>query len=85
MNWVVYVTKSAKKQLSKLPTKDSQRVDAAIDVMDSDPFFGDLQKLGGHENRWRRRVGNYRIFFLVLSQERTIYIYNIKRRASNTY
>jgi hypothetical protein len=27
-----------------------------------DPFGGDILKLEGESNRWRRRIGNYRIF-----------------------
>jgi hypothetical protein len=33
--------------------------------MAADPFSGDVIKLEGGANRWRRRVGNYRIFFAV--------------------
>jgi mRNA-degrading endonuclease RelE of RelBE toxin-antitoxin system len=35
-----------------------------------DPFAGDILKLQGEGNRWRRRVGNYRIFFSIDSSER---------------
>jgi mRNA-degrading endonuclease RelE of RelBE toxin-antitoxin system len=30
-----------------------------------DPFSGDIIKLEGAENRWRRRVGSYRVFFII--------------------
>ena len=31
--------------------------------MEADPFFGDTIKLEGERDRWRRRIGSYRIFF----------------------
>jgi hypothetical protein len=31
--------------------------------MAEDPFSGDILKLRGMENRWRRRAGSYRISF----------------------
>lgn len=84
MNWRVYIKPSAVKQLKRFPVQDIQRIEAAIDDLAQDPFSGDIQKLGG-ENAWRRRVGSYRIFYQILSQEKMIYIYEIERRTSSTY
>jgi mRNA-degrading endonuclease RelE of RelBE toxin-antitoxin system len=50
-----------------------------------DPFSGDVLKLEGEGNRWRRRVGNYRIFFSVDMTARTVDVTGIVRRASTTY
>ena len=57
---------------------------AALDVMQADPFSGDIKYLKGHA-RLRRRVGNWRIFFRVERAENTIYISAIERRATTTY
>lgn len=85
MNWQILVTKSASKQVKRFPKKDSLRIEQTIDEMGDNPFFGDIQKIEGEENTWRKRVGNYRIKYIVEIDKRLIYIFEIKRRTSNTY
>jgi mRNA-degrading endonuclease RelE of RelBE toxin-antitoxin system len=53
-------------------------------AMADDPFSGDTQKLEGWSNRWRRRVGDYRILFAI-EAPRTIHVSTIARRTSTTY
>ena len=63
MTWTVTVAKPAQKQLAKFPAKDQTRIVAGLTAMVADPFSGDTLKLEGEANRWRRRVGSYRIFY----------------------
>ncbi len=84
-NWHIIIADSAKKNLRHLPQNDVTLVEKAIDQMALNPFGGDIVKLGGEENAWRRRVGNYRIIFETVSDKNIIYIYQIKRRTSKTY
>jgi len=49
------------------------------------PFLGDIEKIKGEENIWRRRVGAYRIFCEIVSQDRIIYVFRVERRTSSTY
>jgi mRNA-degrading endonuclease RelE of RelBE toxin-antitoxin system len=53
--------------------------------MANDPFQGDIIRLEGDENRYRRRVGSFRIFFRVDRATRTVDISAIVRRTSTTY
>jgi len=53
--------------------------------MADDPFSGDVLKLEGEGNRWRRRVGSYRIFFAVDTAARTVDVSGIVRRTLSTY
>ena len=53
--------------------------------MADDPFVGDVLKLEGEANLWRRRVGNYRIFFAVDTAAQSIAVTAIIRRTSKTY
>jgi len=39
----------------------------------------------GEENVWRRRVGAYRIFYELISKEKTINVFRVERRTSKTY
>ena len=50
-----------------------------------DPWRGDVQKLGGGENSWRRRIGNYRITYSININQHFIEIEDIDRRTTTTY
>lgn len=85
MNWDLIVAKRAQKELVRFPQKDQERITDAIDELKNDPFAGDIQKIKGEERVWRRRVGNYRIFYEVLLEMRTIFVFRVERRTSTTY
>ena len=53
--------------------------------MAANPFGGDVIKLEGIANRWRRRWGNYRIFLTVNFLQKQIVVNGISRRTSTTY
>jgi mRNA-degrading endonuclease RelE of RelBE toxin-antitoxin system len=85
MAWTILVAKAAQKQLAGFPASDRNRIGAALLSLSVDPFSGDIVKLEGVRNRWRRRVGNYRIFFAVDAAARTVAVSAIVRRTSTTY
>jgi mRNA interferase RelE/StbE len=85
MNWRVFIANSAKKQLRQFPPNDLKRISLSIDQLAFNPFVGDVVKLEGRGNVWRRRLGNYRIIFELFPKERVIFIYDITRRTSSTY
>ena len=63
MSWVLHIREKAKKILTRFPRKDQERIDETLHQIRENPYFGDLVKLGGEENLWRRRIGTYRIKF----------------------
>jgi mRNA interferase RelE/StbE len=83
--WRVVIANSAEKQLDRVPHKDAERIALAIETLFEDPFTGDIVKLAGEENQWRRRIGSYRLFFEIIHDERTVLVQNIQRRGSKTY
>lgn len=85
MNWQIIVVPKAQKEIAKLSDKDLEKVRGAIDTMSSDPFFGDIVKLGGDGKLWRKRVGNYRIFYELIFEKRIVIIHQVERRTSKTY
>ena len=85
MTWTIAVAKAAQKQLRKIPARDRDKIAAAIRAMPADPFQGDIVKLEGEEDRYRRRIGSYRIFFQADQPSRTVGISAIVRRTSTTY
>lgn len=84
-SWRVVLADRAKKQLRRIPAQDREKISRALGALEDDPWSGDVDKLGGDEISWRRRAGSYRIIFDILSAERAIFIYEIKRRTSSTY
>jgi mRNA-degrading endonuclease RelE of RelBE toxin-antitoxin system len=85
MTWNVVVAKSAQKELSRFPAKDQDKLATALVAMASDPFSGDIIKLEGEIDRWRRRAGSYRIFFTADRAAKTVSVNAIMRRTSTTY
>ncbi|MBZ5551616.1 MAG: type II toxin-antitoxin system RelE/ParE family toxin [Acidobacteriia bacterium] len=85
MNWRLKIAQRAQKSLGKIPARDQERICAALESMGINPFMGDIARLKGEPNSWRRRVGNYRIFFDVDPVRRVIDIIEITRRTSTTY
>lgn len=85
MSWKVLVDPKARKALEKIPKRDSERFAQAIDRMETDPSEGDIEKPGGQENVWRRRIGSYRMFYEIYKARNLIYISKIERRTSSTY
>ena len=85
MTWTVTVARPAQKAVAKFPAKDQLKIGAAVQAMAADPFTGDVVKLEGRADRWRRRVGNYRIFFVADTDARTVDVSAIVRRTSTTY
>jgi mRNA interferase RelE/StbE len=85
MTWNVIVANAARKQLARFPAKDQDRIAAALRAMSIDPFSGDIVKLEGDGERWRRRVGNYRVLFSVQAVTRMVVVSMIARRTSTTY
>ena len=82
--WRVVLAASAQKSLTRIPNQDRDRIRAAIFEMELNPFAGDIKFLKD-DPRLRRRVGNWRIFFLVERAANSIYISAIERRSSTTY
>ncbi len=84
-NWRVIIDNWPQKQLRRIPTNDASRISQAIDEMEINPFAGDIQKIGGEETAWRRRVGNYRILFDIYADRKIVDITDIDRRTSKSY
>ncbi len=54
--------------------------------MQTNPFLGDVKKLAGGGERYRRRVGSWRILFRLQAGEvQIVDVVDIRRRTSTTY
>lgn len=84
-DWDLQIDPSVLKTLKKFPLQDTQRILEVIRFLPTDPYFGDIQKLKGHQDDWRRRIGQYRIFYSIRPHSRTILVFHVERRVSKTY
>ena len=82
--WLVVLAGPARKSLRRIPPQDQVRVRNALDEMEINPLQGDIKFLKGRESL-RRRVGNWRIFFRLETNQRKVYVTAIERRTSTTY
>jgi mRNA interferase RelE/StbE len=85
MKWEIVVANRAKKELLKIPQKNAERILQAIQKLENNPFAGDIKRMEGEDNVWRKRVGSYRIFYELMDEARMIRIFKIDRRTSSTY
>ena len=85
MNWELHLRKKAKKAIRRFPLADQKHIAKTMREISQDPFSGDIGKIEGEENTWRRRVGAYRIFYEIVSRDRIIYVFRVERRTSGTY
>ncbi|OHA00890.1 MAG: hypothetical protein A3C11_01345 [Candidatus Sungbacteria bacterium RIFCSPHIGHO2_02_FULL_49_12] len=79
------IDQTVHKFLRRLPRRDVARLLVVLNSLPQDPFRGDIQKMQGEENVWRRRVGAYRIRYELIPQGKAIYVFLVERRTSATY
>jgi mRNA-degrading endonuclease RelE of RelBE toxin-antitoxin system len=76
----------ADRSFRSMPTKDRNRVNAALNAMKGDPFSGDVTALKGeYRGLFRRRVGSWRLIFELDRQRHLIMVHDVLRRSSRTY
>lgn len=85
MAWQLQIAKQAARKLTRIPRKDQQRIVVAMAEMRVSPFRGDIARLKNESAAWRRRVGNYWIFFDVDAEEWLVDVTDIRRRTTTTY
>lgn len=84
-SWDLQVDPSVFKALKKFPRKDAEAILNVIKLLPASPYFGDIQKMAGAENTWRRRVGAFRIFYKIKVFDKIILVFHVERRTSKTY
>ena len=59
------ISRTAEKQLRRLPRDDQERVARAMLALADDPFPRGARKLSGYDDVFRVRTGRYRILYSV--------------------
>jgi len=85
MNWSVIIDPSVRKIFGRIPKDDANRIAFVLKELVVNPYAGDIEKMEGEYDVWRRRVGAYRVFYEVNQNKRIIYVFKVERRTSTTY
>jgi mRNA-degrading endonuclease RelE of RelBE toxin-antitoxin system len=84
--WSVSLQKPALKNVARAPKPERARLFAAIERMHAEPTAGDCLELAKQPVRaYRRRVGNWRIFFDLYPERHLAVVTAIERRTTTTY
>ena len=78
--YLVTLAASAKKELRDLPSEALGRVLPRIRELVGDPRPAGCKKLHGYKDRWRIRVGNYRIVYTIDDERRGVDVTRIAHR-----
>lgn len=65
MSYRIEFTPTAARALKKLPGSIQSRISPKVDSLSSAPRPHGVEKMAGHENRYRIRVGEYRIIYVI--------------------
>ncbi|WGV26103.1 type II toxin-antitoxin system RelE family toxin [Halotia branconii] len=77
----IELTKSATKQLNKLPSNIKERIDARILDLAIEPRPDKVKKIKGNENSYRIRVGDYRIIYEIYDDILLISVVRVGHRS----
>ncbi len=80
MVYIVLVTKSALKQISKLPPDYQKTIISKIDSLANNPRPYGCEKLQGAKNDYRIRVGVYRVVYSVFDKELLVEVVDVDHR-----
>lgn len=80
MGFQIEITKSAKKQLERLPKRDQRRIRKKIDALPDNPKPQGAKKLKGVGELHRIRSGDYRIIYQILKNRLIILVLRIGNR-----
>jgi len=71
--------------VARAPRDERERLRLALKEMEANPFAGDVASLQHQPTAFRRRVGDWRIFFDVYPDRRLVEVVDIRRRTTTTY
>ena len=84
-NWDLQIDPVVLKILKRIPRLDAEAILIVVRLLPINPYYGDIQKMKGENNVWRRRIGAYRIFYKIKIIENVILVFRVERRTSKTY
>ena len=86
MAYQVEVTKRVRKEIARVPRDVQARIVVAVRALATDPRPAGCTAVKGAESgTYRIRVGDYRVVYVVLDDERVVVLARVARRNESTY
>ncbi len=79
MNYSLFISRKAQKELARLPIRLYERVVAAIRELAENPRPSGCRKLSGREG-WRIRIGDYRVIYQIDDKQNKITVRHVGHR-----
>jgi mRNA interferase RelE/StbE len=79
-DYSIFVARSARKELEKLPSSVAQRIVGHIEGLTKIPRPSRAIKLQGTKSLWRMRIGDYRVIYSIDDSTRIIDISAVRHR-----
>jgi mRNA interferase RelE/StbE len=76
----IELTRTAAKQLYKLPPDILRRIDEAILGLASNPRPSGTKKLSSQSDRYRIRIGDYRVIYEIYDTELVVFVVDVGHR-----
>ena len=76
----IEISRTAERQLRKLPRSDQERLVRAILTLANDPFPRSARKLSGYDDVFRIRVGSYRVIYSVSTATLIVIVLKVGHR-----
>jgi mRNA interferase RelE/StbE len=80
MSYAVLLRSAADRDQHALPSTIRPRIIQALDSLEADPRPPGGTILSGSRNRWRIRVGDYRILYAIDDASRQVLVFRIAHR-----
>ena len=79
--WTVNkISNSVRKEIGTLDLKLQEEAIKNLECLEYNPFLGDVKKIKGKKNIYRKRIGEYRFYFRTIPQSNNIHILLFKYR-----
>lgn len=78
--YTIDITKSAEKELAKIPTQYADKIVGKIRLLADSPYPNGCKKLAGSEHSYRIRIGDYRVIYTVFDDKLVIQVIKVGHR-----
>jgi len=85
MSFVLLFSSKSARQIKKLPKSIKKRIKVACEEIKKDPWHRGTIKVEGYRNIRRKRIGNFRILYMVDKGGKEIIVVKIEKRSKETY
>lgn len=82
--YYVYLPKSVLKSMAKIPLPWQSRIRAAIDALETEPYYGE-KMWGQYANKRKIRVWPYRIIYSIEEDNKTVKVFEVDHRGQVSY